>query len=463
MEATLLGWCKRLISTPSVTTDGTRRIAELCASELLVPAGLRPRLVESQQEGASQVNLVVRVSGRDSTLAPLLLNTHLDTVAPGDRALWTKCGGDPFSPVLEGDRIYGLGAADTKLDFAAKAFALTTSGRPRREVFLVGTFGEEHGLMGARELAASGIVPPGTLAFVGEPSGLSVVLANKGLIAYELKLRFAPDRLERPMKVAKALFVGEPAHSSTPALGRNAIRLALKTLEARPDLRLLAIEGGDALNRVPARCAVTLAGLDVGSGSGPALGAAQVEPLAELADSALPKSAVSILATLFREADKFAENPEFGPTDESWRSLTWNAGIIRSAETEVTLLFELRPAPEASLGSLCNAVERTVEAICRQAPGVIPSLRLMRTDAGFEVTERSAAAEAARQAMQRAGLGIEFGVKRGCTEAGIYAAAGLVPVIFGPGPSTGVIHAPNEYNLLSQVESAVSFYRALLD
>jgi acetylornithine deacetylase/succinyl-diaminopimelate desuccinylase-like protein len=66
-------------------------------------------------------------------------------------------------------------------------------------------------------------------------------------------------------------------------------------------------------------------------------------------------------------------------------------------------------------------------------------------------------------ALARANLPMDNGVKAGCTEAGIYAAAGLQPIVFGPGPSTGVIHAPNEYNLLSEVAAAVRFYRALLE
>jgi acetylornithine deacetylase/succinyl-diaminopimelate desuccinylase-like protein len=59
-------------------------------------------------------------------------------------------------------------------------------------------------------------------------------------------------------------------------------------------------------------------------------------------------------------------------------------------------------------------------------------------------------------------LELRTNVKAGCSEAGIYAAAGLKPVVFGPGPSTGVIHAPNEYNLLSEVDEAARFYRELL-
>jgi acetylornithine deacetylase/succinyl-diaminopimelate desuccinylase-like protein len=35
-------------------------------------------------------------------------------------------------------------------------------------------------------------------------------------------------------------------------------------------------------------------------------------------------------------------------------------------------------------------------------------------------------------------------------------------VVFGPGPSTGVIHAPNEYNLIGDVDGALRFYLELL-
>ena len=169
MNPRLLEWCKRLIATPSATGDGTRQIAELCATELLGPAGIQARLIPSIREGAKQVNLLAVVPGRDQTATPLVLNTHLDTVPPGDRAQWTACGGDPFAPSLIENRIHGLGAADTKLDFAAKATALIECGTPRRTTYLAATFGEEHGLVGAKEMVEAGLLPAGALAFVGEP------------------------------------------------------------------------------------------------------------------------------------------------------------------------------------------------------------------------------------------------------------------------------------------------------
>ena len=113
MDEHTLAWCKRLIGCRSVTGEGTRAIAELCARELLIPHGIEPRLIPSVREGAGQVNLVAMVKGRAADRAPLVFNTHLDTVPPGAAELWTECGGDPFAATVKAGRIYGLGAADT--------------------------------------------------------------------------------------------------------------------------------------------------------------------------------------------------------------------------------------------------------------------------------------------------------------------------------------------------------------
>src|SRR5437879_8888074 len=116
MNDDLLSLCRRLIAIPSVTGEGTRRIAEFCATELLAPIGISAGLIPSPGEGGEQVNLVALIEGHDRNALPLVLNTHLDSVPPGDSALWTECGGDAFKAVVNDDRIYGLGSADTKLD-----------------------------------------------------------------------------------------------------------------------------------------------------------------------------------------------------------------------------------------------------------------------------------------------------------------------------------------------------------
>jgi acetylornithine deacetylase/succinyl-diaminopimelate desuccinylase-like protein len=454
MDAALLEWCRRLIACRSVTIEGTRQIAELCAADLLAPAGITARLIPSVREGAEQVNLLAMVRGRDPSLRPLVFNTHLDTVPPGAPELWTACAGYPFRARIDGDRIYGLGAADTKLDFAAKAFALRAVGAPRRHVYLVGTFGEEHGLVGAKEIAATGALPAGALAFVGEPSRLEVITAHKGLMAFELEVRFSPQWLGESVRVQRVSFEGKAAHSSTPALGVNAITMALAAIAAQPALKIAAISGGTAVNVVPARCEVVVAAqaaINLAAG-------VDGSPTAEF----IPAEALAAMARFVAALGQFAERAGTVEPDYAPPTLTCNPGVIRSGAGALRLEFEMRPPPGLALDTVRDGLARIVDELGRANSGVRVALAEKRANPGFRARGASETVELAMGALTSAGLPLCAGVKSGCTEAGIYAAAGLEPVVIGPGPSTGVIHAPNEYNFLSDVAAAVRFYRALL-
>jgi acetylornithine deacetylase/succinyl-diaminopimelate desuccinylase-like protein len=449
--------CKSLIAMPSVTRAGTRRIAEYCASEVLAPRGIQARLVASPNEGQDQVNLLALVAGTDRAATPLLLNTHLDTVPPGEPALWTECGGKPFEASINGDRIYGLGAADTKLDFLAKAIALAECGRPRRDVWLVGTFGEEHGLVGAKEFAASDMLPKNAIAMVGEPSHLKVITAHKGLMAFELSIYFDPVRVDRQFDARKIVFSGKAAHSSTPALGENAIVKALAAISSQSKLRLVSIDGGDAVNKVPARCEIVVAADTVAASDG-----STAEPSGRSAHF-IPRAAIEMLAQFTRALSEFAD--AIGPVeaDYSAPTLTSNLGMVRTRDDAIVLEFEVRPPPSLPLGVVREGVDAIVQRLAQGVPALNLKLAEKRANPGFRSSDGSEAVELAMAALARAHLPLETGVKTGCTEAGVYAAAGIHPIVFGPGPSTGVIHAPNEYNLLSEVQAAIGFYRALLD
>lgn len=453
----LLDLCKRLIAIPSVTTEGTRQMAEFCAHHVLAAAGVSARLIPSPDEGPQQVNLLAPVRGRNREATPLVLSTHLDTVGPGAPELWTQCGGDPFAAAVKSGRIYGLGAADTKLDFAAKLSALIQSQPPARDVWLIATFGEEHGLVGAKELAASGRIPRGAAAFVGEPSHLELITAHKGLLVFELELRFAPLCAERAFRTERAIFTGKAAHSSTPALGENAVARALAATAALPRLRVAAMAGGDAVNKVPARCEVVAE-----AGFARAAGArtqGQTDERIEFIPSATIAAVARFVAMLGEFADRSgSEEPDFAPP-----TLTCSPGLLSTRPGVLALEFELRPPPSLALDATRRGVVQLVEQLESATPGVELALTEKRANPGFRTSAKSHTVELAMGAMARAGIPLSTGAKAGCTEAGIYAAAGLSPVVFGPGPSTGVIHAPNEYNLLSEVEAAVRFYRALIE
>ncbi|HXR25842.1 MAG TPA: M20/M25/M40 family metallo-hydrolase, partial [Candidatus Binataceae bacterium] len=121
-----------------------------------------------------------------------------------------------------------------------------------------------------------------------------------------------------------------------------------------------------------------------------------------------------------------------------------------------------RPPPGLALDVVREGVGAIAAQVARDAGSVKLELEERRANPGFRSALDRETLEVAMGALARAGLPLHTGVKAGCTEAGIYAAAGLEPVVFGPGPSTGVIHAPNEYNLLEEVEGAIRFYREVL-
>jgi acetylornithine deacetylase/succinyl-diaminopimelate desuccinylase-like protein len=60
------------------------------------------------------------------------------------------------------------------------------------------------------------------------------------------------------------------------------------------------------------------------------------------------------------------------------------------------------------------------------------------------------------------GRSLELAAKSGCTEAGLYAQAGIPAVVFGPGRSAGNIHAPNEHVAVAELEAAVEFYTRII-
>jgi acetylornithine deacetylase len=115
----------------------------------------------------------------------LLLDTHLDTVPPAPG--WTR---DPWAVESVDGKIYGLGSNDAKASVAAMTVAFLAF----READLPFTLalalveGEETRGTGTEavlaELARRGTPP--AAAVVGEPTGLDVALAQKGLMVLEL-------------------------------------------------------------------------------------------------------------------------------------------------------------------------------------------------------------------------------------------------------------------------------------
>ena len=113
--------------------------------------GLEP---EFQPTEGDRPNVIARIeNGRGPTL---LLNGHVDTVLAVEG--WSS---DPWTPRREGDRLYGLGAADMKSGVAAAMLATRALAQNREHwrgsVVFSSVVDEEAYSIGARALIASGI------------------------------------------------------------------------------------------------------------------------------------------------------------------------------------------------------------------------------------------------------------------------------------------------------------------
>ena len=126
----------------------------------------------------------VRVELRGFDVGPtIVLVSHLDVVPPGSG--WTR---DPFTPVIEGNRLYGRGSGDAKASVAAMLYAAKdladSGGMDGGRMLLLLGFGEEtkNTSMGSAVEAAGEI----DAAVIGEPTGLDFAIAQRGLMMVDL-------------------------------------------------------------------------------------------------------------------------------------------------------------------------------------------------------------------------------------------------------------------------------------
>lgn len=112
----------------------------------------------------------------------LLLNAHIDTVKPA--ASWVH---DPFTPTIEGDRLYGLGSNDCGgglVTLMQVFLALKDDATLPYHLFFLASAEEEVSGKNGIESVLS-LLPPIDVAIVGEPTGMQPAIAEKGLMVLD--------------------------------------------------------------------------------------------------------------------------------------------------------------------------------------------------------------------------------------------------------------------------------------
>jgi len=198
---------------------------------------------------------VVAEKGLSSTIPPIVLSGHFDTVPLGAKP-WSV---DPFSGEIIDGKLYGRGSSDMKAGIAALICAAVQAfeeGSPEGGVRLILTSGEELGCQGVQQLVETNKkLGEASAIIVAEPTANIPAIGHKGGLY---------------MKVTTS---GVTAHSSMPELGVNAIYKAARaiskiekfsfgvekdTLLGFPTINVGKMNGGINLNSVPDHAEFTI-------------------------------------------------------------------------------------------------------------------------------------------------------------------------------------------------------------
>ena len=161
---------KRLISTPSVSRD-ERRAADIFEQQV------RDWGLPACRIG----NNILIEEELDPEKPTLLLNAHIDTVKPV--STWTR---DPFTPTIEGDRLYGLGANDCGggLVSLLQVYRMLCGSSTKYNLVYLASCEEEVSGEGGFRMALPEL-PKIDVAIVGEPTGMQPAIAEKGLMVID--------------------------------------------------------------------------------------------------------------------------------------------------------------------------------------------------------------------------------------------------------------------------------------
>ncbi|WEV41885.1 ArgE/DapE family deacylase [Bifidobacterium sp. ESL0682] len=229
------------------TENGNEKVVADYIQGIFEKAGINSKVIPLEDD-PTRANLVAEVGHGEPVVA---ICGHTDTVSAQQDGWET----DPFKVTEKGDFLYGRGVTDMKAGTAALVIAMLHLKEHESEmhgtVRFLCTAGEEVGMPGAEALEKQGYMKGVEALLIGEPSGYSIVYATKG--EYDITVN---------MK-------GKAAHSSTPALGINAVENLIEfldTLSARikkeaegknnPDLggtvyNIDVFHGGQQVNAIP--------------------------------------------------------------------------------------------------------------------------------------------------------------------------------------------------------------------
>ncbi len=439
--------CRKLIALDTSPTSSTVEVATYL-EQLAQEEGFDVEIMHEIQNGVTQANIIVRPEKFKAGEKEFLLQSHLDTVDPGNFSLWKKNGFNPFDASIVDGKIYGLGAADIKLDFLCKfnaLIALKGKNFSKLKPVLVGTYGEETGMQGALKLIRKNKINA-KYALIGETSDLKLVQASKGFAVVEIRIPI--ELAEQKYKVARSsieststqtkLFSGQSAHSSTPHLGDNAIKKMLDYLQKMPEnMVLIEADGGTRLNMIPNQAMV------------------EIDLAAHIKHTTLQK-----LNQIYKALQKLEyEMLEIEDKDFEPRHSTLSIGIIRTSDDSLLLGGTCRILPNVTQEQYEKWMA-TIQSACESCGA---QFRITDYKKPFRTSENSILIKTAQNILEKMNLDSKCRSLASTNEASLFTRIDIDCVCIGAGVREGNIHTAEEHVKIEDLEKATEFYQQMVE
>ena len=316
----------------------------------------------------------------------IVMDAHTDTVGVAPTTRWTY---DPYGGEIIEDRLYGRGSSDMKGSLAAMMAAAVSIDRSKNagRVVVSASVMEEVLEGAALEMVIDHYKPD--FVIIGEASDMKIVHGGRGRAEIQVET------------------IGQPAHTSAPHQGINAVEAMIPAIQAIQNLKLP---------------------------TDPFVGEAVVA-LSEIISEPYPTQSV----IPYRCRAKFDRR-------------------LIPGENQHNVLDEFKNLPTLSGATLNAAITIGEYKSCTD--------RIVRREKWFpawHLDRDHELVQAAMRALASLGMPVAYGAYNFCTNAAYSIGVAKVPTIgFGPSPES-LAHIADEYVLVEDLISTATVYQAILN
>ena len=405
--------------------------------------------------------------------APLWLLGHLGSGAEPIPADWRANGGspDPGVPSPHHGLLYGLGAANAKVDILLKLLvaARVDKERLRRPLYVIGLSGDEAQGPGLDALLDGRFPSPGA-ALIGAPTNLELWTSHPGSVTLRLTTRRALRH--RRMPPCRGMFelsvTGRSAHAQCPGAGVDALSIAFELLDRlreHGELRVLSLSAGEGAKRLAGQARLAIATsfetlpvlpAQVRSEALPD-GASVPFPIDRMLGSwrrAHDAGVAAVRASLGLEGCVPAARP-MRPSHTGW---------LRSERDALSGEVTLWTGPGVEQRPLLESFAEAAHAQLRVKDECELEIEVVQQRRAFEAGTQSAELVAAcRDTMSGVRLPVVESAAPYVSDAGRLASLGVPTVLFGPGRGIGGMYQDDECVPLVHLSAAYRTYEALIE